>query len=113
MKKILLGIGVVIGITISFSSCDAVVESNGMILDKDTKLPLDSVAIGMYEIEDSSKNYTLHEYSDEHGDYKYHRISSSNTFDLYFIKKGYKTKKKELHTTFGMVDTIYMERIHR
>lgn len=98
-------------ITISFvviiNSCDCSIKVTGVILDKETGLPIDSVAIGRTDTIDLDNPFNDKAYSDSTGKYNYHRISGScNTVILYFIKKGYKTLKIE--TKINKNDTIKM-----
>lgn len=105
MEKIRLLFSTIFFIVI-ICSCDCPINVTGVILDKETGLPIDSVAIGRTDTADLDNPFNDKAYSDSIGKYDYHRISGScNTVTLYFTKKGYKTLKIE---TKNNNDTIKM-----
>jgi hypothetical protein len=89
------------------AGCDAVQEKSGIVLNSDTRQPLEGVAISKYEKADSTNNYTKRIYSDKNGQFEYRGIGGSNSFELYFIKEGFKIKKIENNDS----DTILLEPI--
>ena len=46
-------------------------------------------------------------YSDDKGQFEYQSVGMTNSFELFFIKEGFKTKKVENHIS----DTILLEPI--
>lgn len=94
-------------------SCDCVQEASGIVLDKTTGLPLDSVAIGKLGKEDPSQPYSyLHVYTDSTGRYEYGDISGGlfgcPDLKLFFFKNGYKTAGLTFPSA-TQNDTIYLE----
>lgn len=73
--------------------CDAVQSASGVVLNSKTRKPLPAVGISPYEKEDASNPYTRKIYSDSNGQFNYHSVGFSSSFELFFIKKGYKTLK--------------------
>jgi len=80
-------------------------EKSGIVLDSRTRLPVEGVAISKYEKEDSTNPYTRRIYSDENGLFEYSGIGGTNSFELYFMKDGYKVQK--IHNESS--DTILLE----
>jgi hypothetical protein len=86
-------------------SCDAVQEKSGVILNSETLLPIEGVAISKYENEDSTNGHTKRIYSDENGQFEYRSIGGSNSFELFYMKAGFKTSKIKNEDS----DTILLE----
>jgi hypothetical protein len=96
-------------VVIIFIGCDAAQEAHGIIVDKATKTPIDSVAIGKGEKLDLDEPYTRRRYSKKDGSFQYNAISASSDVELYFSKKGYSTNKIE-YTSTNRPDTVYLEK---
>lgn len=95
------------------SACDCVQEASGIVLDKTTGLPLDSVAIGKLGKEDPSQPYSyLHVYTDSTGRYEYGDISGGlfgcPDLKLFFFKNGYETTGLTFPSA-TQNDTVYLE----
>ncbi|MEI6815596.1 MAG: hypothetical protein WCL14_03215 [Bacteroidota bacterium] len=87
-----------------FSGCDASQMAKGVILDKDTKQPINNVAMGKYDYKGSSI-----EYSKENGEFDWFSVGGTNDFQLTFSKEGYKSLKVNFND--GTInDTIYLEK---
>ncbi|MES2780384.1 MAG: hypothetical protein V4651_10855 [Bacteroidota bacterium] len=87
--------------------CDAVQEKSGVILNSETRLPLEGVAISKYEQEDSTNSFTKRIYSDENGQFEYRSVGGRNSFELFFMKEGFEIKKIKNEDS----DTILLEPI--
>jgi len=103
MKYYMILIGVI------FIGCDARQEANGFILDKETRKPLDSVAIGKGKKDDGNP-FHVRMYSNKDGSFHYTSIGGSNDVELYFSKTEYKTIKIE-YTSSHRPDTVYLENV--
>jgi hypothetical protein len=75
------------------TGCDAVQHSSGVVVDSETHLPIDSVAISKYKKEDSVNSSSKRIYTGKNGEFEYSGIGMTNSFELYFIKEGYKIRK--------------------
>src|SRR6188768_4257730 len=79
------------------SSCDCLQEATGVVMDKRTQKPIENVALGKYEKEDTSNSYSRRIYTDEKGQFNYHSTSGGfrhcPDLVLYFSKEGYETNK--------------------
>lgn len=71
--------------------CDAIQQKSGIVLDSKTHLPIEGVAISEYEEEDSTNSFTRRIYSDKDGKFEFSSTGFTNSFNLFFIKDGYKT----------------------
>jgi hypothetical protein len=87
--------------------CDAVQEKSGIILNSETRQPLEGVAISKYKVEDTANSFTRRIYSDDKGQFEYQDVGMTNSFELFFIKDGFKPKKVENEIS----DTILLEPI--
>lgn len=96
-----------LSISLIVLGCDAYQTADGHIVDKETKMPIDSVAIGKGEKEDTAKPYTERIYSKKSGSFHYTGIGMTNNVELYFSKTGYKTIKIE-YTSSNRPDTVYL-----
>jgi|LauGreDrversion4_2_1035121.scaffolds.fasta_scaffold135116_1 hypothetical protein len=50
--------------------CDAVQEKSGIILNSETRQPLEGVAISKYKVEDTANSFTRRIYSDDKGQFE-------------------------------------------
>ena len=96
-----------ISIILFFISCNQKIE--GVIVDKITMLPIDSVAVLERDPKDSYPHY--HTFSDKHGKFSF--LKSNRNSILYFSKNGY----EDLRVKFNGIplipkigDTIYLSR---
>lgn len=94
------------------SSCvfDCIQNAEGVILDKNTKLPIDNVIISDENIQANSyvQNFKR---SNKLGVFKFHRMAGGYKcpdLALYFYKKGY-TLHKIILEPVTKNDTIYLE----
>lgn len=98
---------------LALTSCNCVQQVDGIILDRETKEPIDGVII-------KSKKGTKVQFStqeeiiSDNGRFKYYSKSSADsdcgTFDLSFSKEGYKTIDKTFDTNVSN-DTTYIEKL--
>ena len=89
-------------------------RASGIILDDDTKQPLDSVALGKFPKEDISNSYSRRTYSNQGGKFEFSSIGGgffSCDFELYFSKAGYETNKVKFEQ-LSKDDTIYLKRLN-
>jgi hypothetical protein len=89
------------------TGCDAVQQKSGVILNSSTRQPLEGVAISKYEQEDTANSFTKRIYSDENGQFEYRSVGMTNSFELFFMKEGFKTNKIKNEDS----DTILLEPI--
>ncbi|MBM3186903.1 MAG: hypothetical protein FJZ67_11445 [Bacteroidetes bacterium] len=89
-------------------------QATGVVLDRQTKKPIDNVSLGKYEKEDTTNSYSRRIYTDNKGQFDYHSTSGGfrkcPDLVLYFNKQGYKTNKM----TFASItknDKIYLDRV--
>jgi hypothetical protein len=94
------------------AGCDAVQNAEGVVVDKLSKQPLDSVAIGKQEKGDPSNPFTRRIYSQRDGVFKYSGIGGTNNVELYFTKSGYTTISIE-YTASNRSDTVYLQKISK
>jgi hypothetical protein len=87
--------------------CDAVQEKSGVILNSETRQPLEGVAISKYVQEDSTNSFTKRIYSETNGQYEYRSVGGTKSFELFFLKEGFKIKKIKNEDS----DTILLEPI--
>lgn len=92
-------------LTVILVGCDAVQEKSGVVLNSETRIPLERVAISKYEQEDSTNSLTNSIYSDADGKFQYRSIGWSNSFELFFKKEGFRIKKIKNEDS----DTILLE----
>jgi hypothetical protein len=106
--------GLILLTVLILTSCDCMQLLNGVVVDKETRQPLDNVAIGQYKKEDPNQPYSKRFYSDSTGQFGYHSISGGllgcPDLELYFSKVGYKTSKQSFKS-YTQFDTIYLEKV--
>lgn len=111
MKRNIIYIALIVSI---LSSCDCTQQADGVVLDKQTKLPVESVALGKYEKSDSTNPFSRRIYTDLKGRFDYNGISGGigkcPDLVLYFDKEGYKQLKVTFES-FSERDTVYLEKI--
>ena len=96
-------------VSLTFSSCECVQRSEGVILDKDTKQAIDSVIFYRDEITNGIT------YSNKSGEFKFEDglaggVPKCPDITLYFYKEGYKPVKAT-YEAVSMNDTILLEKI--
>jgi 5-hydroxyisourate hydrolase-like protein (transthyretin family) len=105
--------GLILVISILLISCDCVQRATGVVLDKETKLPVQNVAIGKYVKEDSANYYARREYTDKDGHFDYRSVSGGimhcPDLRLYFSQQQYNTLKITF-SSYSVNDTIFLER---
>lgn len=95
-----------------FISCDCVYEVNGIVLDKSTMEPIDSIAIGKTDTIDLDNPFNRKTYTDKNGKYKVTGVSGKcDRVTLYFSKENFLTQKLTFEN--GSQDTIYLEPINK
>jgi hypothetical protein len=96
-----------------FTSCDCVQQATGVVVDRQTKKPIDNVSLGKYEKEGSSNPYSVRDYTDNKGKFDYHSIGGGfpgcEDLVLYFNKKGYKPAKMVMNPR-SESDTVYLDK---
>lgn len=109
MKQLLILILVIL----VFISCDCLQQAKGIVLDRETKRPIEDVFIYKYKNDNSNSPLKL-SYTNEDGQFEYHSISGGfrhcPDLTLSFKKRGYKISE----ITFASVsvnDTILLEKI--
>src|SRR5690606_23188747 len=90
-------------VVLILASCDCRQEVTGKIFDNETKFPIDHVAVGNYEKENTEQPYSRRYYSDSTGHFNYHSISGGlfgcPDVELYFSKEGYVTSKLNFNSS--------------
>src|ERR1700739_14628 len=96
-------------VVVMLIGCDAVQRVQGIVYDKQTGKPIDSVAIGKTEKEDLSNPFYRKHYSGSDGRFDFNQGGGTSSVELYFTKKGYKTIKQYYP---GLTDStkVYLER---
>jgi len=95
-----------IAISLPMTGCECVQSAEGLILDRDTRLPVENVLYYRDEI-----TYGV-EYSDSTGKFNYNGGLAGGAFGcpnitLYFYKKGYKPVKVT-YKAFSKNDTVLL-----
>jgi hypothetical protein len=93
----------------AFTSCDCLQRANGIVLDKQSNLPLDSVTVKRVPYADNGyEGYK----TDGKGKFEIHFITgglkSCSHFKLAFSKKGYETLIKDFKACCSENDTILL-----
>jgi|GEM_PF-2064119 len=95
-------------VAIQFSSCDCSQHAKGTVLDKATKMPIDSVYVHKVGQE-------IGGYSDSDGSFKLSAIDGGvfgcPIMEVVFIKKGYKTVSEKVSDSENEI--IYLEKNNR
>ena len=95
----------------SLVGCDCVQRADGIILDKQTRTPLDSVSITTIDIQRNAMNGSV-VYSGKNGQFKFSKISGGircPDLSLYFYKQGFKQNVLTLKSSSSN-DTIYLDK---
>ncbi|MBK6965919.1 MAG: carboxypeptidase regulatory-like domain-containing protein [Bacteroidales bacterium] len=93
----------------TFLSCDCQIGISGKVIDYDSGLPLDSVAIGKTDTSDLENPFNEKVYTDANGDFDFHGIAGKcNVVLLYFSRDGYNTSAIE-YENFSS-DTIRLKK---
>ncbi len=105
---------IIILTTLIFSSCDCIQQATGVVFDRQTKEPIDKVALGKYEKEDPNNSYSKRRLTDKNGLFDYHStsggLSGCPDLILYFSKSGYKTTKM-VFASYTNNDTVYLDKV--
>lgn len=98
----------------TLASCDCVQHVSGIVVDSQTKKPLNNVSLGKLEREDTTNSYSRRIYSDKNGRFDYHGISGGfrkcPDLELHFSKQGYKASKV-IFTAASTNDTVFLDKI--
>ncbi len=106
MNKLLL----ILVFGLFLTSCDCMQKANGVVLDSETKEPLDNVALGKYATVDTANPYSTRSFTDDKGQFDYSGIGGGSCdFDLFFSKEGYELLKVGFQQTSDN-DTVYLKR---
>jgi len=96
------------------TSCDCIQQATGVVLDRQTKAPVENVALGKYEKPDTNNSYSRRIYTDSKGQFDYRSTSGGfikcPDLILYFDKQGYKIKKMTFKS-FTQNDTVFLDKI--
>lgn len=99
---------------LTLTSCDCIQQATGIVLDRQTRKPIDNVSLGKYEKEDSANSYSRRIYTDKQGHFDYHSTSGGlrkcPDLILYFNKQGYKTSKMTFES-FSANDTVFLDKV--
>jgi hypothetical protein len=109
MNKLLLL--VVFGLFLN--SCDCMQKASGVVLDSETKEPLDKVSLGKYAKENAANSFSRRSFTDNKGQFDYSSTGGgfgSCDFDLFFSKEGYESMKVKIQQTSDN-DTVFLKRI--
>jgi 5-hydroxyisourate hydrolase-like protein (transthyretin family) len=94
-------------------SCDCIQQATGIVLDSQTRKPIEHVSLGKYEKVDSTNSYTSRIYTDRQGYFDYQSTSGGlrkcPDLILYFSKQGYKTSKMTFDS-FSANDTVFLDK---
>ena len=95
--------------SILFIGCDVVQKTDGIVLDKNSRLPLKGVSVGQSNPDGSVTEFydSDVQHTDSNGQFHYNNIGGSGYFDLYFYKPCYQTQKVKCSTEHG-TDTVFM-----
>ena len=98
-----------ISATLIIAGCgDCFQQAEGIVLDKNTKMPIDSVTIVSTNTPDNVKIF-----STKTGQFKFNKTSGGITdcpdLTLYFYKKGFKQNRSTFKSN-SVNDTIYLEK---
>ena len=98
----------------TLSACDYIQQARGVVLDTQTKQPIDHVIIENFEVADSTNHYSKSIHSNNKGEFDFMIIRGGlkryPNLILYFNKQGYKTFSKSFDSV-SKNDTIYLEPI--
>jgi 5-hydroxyisourate hydrolase-like protein (transthyretin family) len=98
----------------TLTSCDCIQKASGIVLDRQTKKPIDSASIGKYEKEDTANSYSRRIYTNKQGQFDYHSTSGGvrkcPDLVLYFNKQGYKTTKMRFES-LSTRDTVFLDKV--
>ena len=101
-------------VTLGMIACDCRQQATGVILDRQTKIPIDSVIIATSDITQNTITGKV-TYSSQDGEFKFDKISSGPgscpDLTLYFYKAGF-GQKKLTFSTFSEKDTVYLENVN-
>jgi hypothetical protein len=98
----------------TLASCDCIQHATGVVLDRQTKQPIERVSLGKYEKEDAANSYSKRVYTDDKGWFDYQSTSGGirhcQDLALYFNKKGYKPAKMTFNA-YSQNDTVYLDKM--
>jgi len=104
----------IILITMSFTSCDCIQQATGIVLDRQSKQPIEKVSLGKYEKEDPNNSYSRRDFTDKNGLFNYSSTSGGlrecPDLVLYFNKNGYKTTKM-VFESYTTNDTVFLDKV--
>ena len=100
--------------TLILTGCgDCFQRAEGVVLDNDTKMPIDSVTIAPTSTTKNTEVFPAN-YSTKNGQFKFRKISGGIThcpdLTLYFYKKGFK-QNRSTFSSESINDTIYLEKL--
>ena len=111
-ESIILTVSVLLISTFLMTGCDCLQSADGVIIDKQTKVPIDSATIATVDILQNTVTGQV-EYSAKNGRFRFSKVSGGMRqcpdLTLYFFKWGYKQTRMTLepHSTN---DTIYLDK---
>lgn len=88
-------------------SCDCQIRVKGLVLNKETNIPISNIAIGKTDTSDMDNPHNAKIFTDNKGKFEFVGIEGlCNDINLYFSGKGFETRKVTM--TNGSSDTIYL-----
>ena len=98
----------IVVIALALFACDAIISADGIILDKETRMPVANTSIELYNKNDTIEKDEKKIYSDASGRFRFSKIVlMSRDFKLTFSKSGYITQLVSF-TPRSSADTIYL-----
>lgn len=99
---------------LTLTSCDCFQHATGIVLDRQTRKPIENVSLYKFKKNDSANSYSKRIYTDKQGQFDYHCTSGGlmgcPDLILYFNKQGYKTIKMTFES-FSTNDTVFLDKV--
>src|SRR5580693_6336330 len=108
--SIIVAIPFLLLIVLLVSGCDCNQSADGVILDNQSKAPIDSVSVATVDIFKNTVPGHI-EYSGSNGHFRFSAISGGikcPDLHLYFFKQGYNNTSL-IFESYSIQDTIYLE----
>jgi hypothetical protein len=102
-----LGLNILLFLLILLFGCDARQEVKGIVVDINTRKPLNKVEICRYSGEDHRDTNLFKTYSDSAGKFYYSTMGFSNSFKLSFYKDHYEMAEVK-YEYWKKADTVFM-----
>ena len=96
-------------ISLIFISCDCQYHISGIVVDAETKAPINNVTIGKTDSTDLDNPFNKKTYTKSNGQYEILGIGGScKDITMYFSKENFETQKTEIRNNSN--DTIYLKK---